>query len=201
MPLLLRRVNLTGLEHLPQRPPYIVAANHLSYLDAPLLASLVGRWRNQQMFFLTKLPVVKLFRPIGAEGWLGMIPVDPANRALSLQPASERLAEGKVIGIFPEGTRNRQAHGLLPGKTGVARLAHISGVPVVPVGLTVPKGLSSATAIKLALFGGAELRISIGQPLVFDRHAAETLTKERITETTRIIMRAIGRQCGQEYAY
>lgn len=199
MPLLLRRLRILDLEHLPKTGPFIIAANHLSYLDAPFMASVLGRYRNCQVFFLAKLPVVKVFRPVGAETWMGMIPVDPANRALSLQPAIRRLNEGRAIGIFPEGTRNRIPDTLLRGKTGAARLAFATGAPVIPVGLKGPSSLSSFQALKIALFGGTELQMSIGQPIVFSRR--ELASKDEVIDATREIMRKIGELCGKSYPY
>ena len=60
------------------------------------------------------------------------------RRRSPLVAALERLEAGESVGIFPEGTRNRDSHELLAGRRGIGRLALSSGAPVVPVGLDYP---------------------------------------------------------------
>jgi 1-acyl-sn-glycerol-3-phosphate acyltransferase len=122
-----------GLEHLPPAGPYIVAANHHNYLDGVVLQLATPRpiafivmprvWRAT--------PVHPLFHR-----HIGSIPISLERPDVgALRRALARLAEGRVVGIFPEGpfsVRGRLERGL----PGVALLALRSGVPVVPAGIS-----------------------------------------------------------------
>ena len=147
IPIFLRRIRVEGIEHVPQRGPYLVAANHQSYTDPVQIAFPLIVLRDQKAWFLTTEHVWRAFRKFGGIWvlrWLGMIPILDSQKADSLEPARRELERGGVIGIFPEGARNKPSVNpdwervLLKGKTGAARLALMTGVPVVPAGLVAP---------------------------------------------------------------
>jgi putative phosphoserine phosphatase/1-acylglycerol-3-phosphate O-acyltransferase len=132
------RFDVEGTEHIPKKGPAIVVANHRSYFD-PLALGLVVLRSGRKLRFLGKkevfdAPVVGSFvRAAGA------IRVDRGTGSdQPLQQAAAALEAGEVIGILPQGTipRGRAFFDpVLKAKTGAARLAAMTGAPIVPVGL------------------------------------------------------------------
>lgn len=114
-----------GREHFPTDGPVIVASNHIGLLDGPLLHVAIPRPPH----IMVKLGMMTsrigfLLR------WSGQFPVDRKNGRAGLSIALALLAEGRVVALFPEGSRGTgTASGI---KAGVAWLAQHSGAPVVP---------------------------------------------------------------------
>jgi 1-acyl-sn-glycerol-3-phosphate acyltransferase len=148
------RWTFEGVHRVPAYGPVILASNHTSYLDPLVLAYLADR-RHRRVRFLAK---AELFDKRGL-GWglrqIGQIPVhrntpeesdsaagtlrrsEPTRRseaASSLDEAVGALREGECVTVFPEGTISLDLE-LMAARTGTARLAAVSGVPVTPVGL------------------------------------------------------------------
>ncbi len=139
------RFRAEGRERLPARGPALLASNHISWWDIPLLAVAVDR----PVHFMAK---EELFRfPIFSRliRWLGAFPVrrGTADRQ-AIRKALEHLEAGRVVAVFIEGTRSRTGE-LLPAEQGTAFLALRSGAPVVPVGIRGPYGLFRRPAIRL----------------------------------------------------
>jgi len=125
------RPRYLGREKIPPDGPLIIAANHLSHIDPAFIMT------------ATKRPVSYMSKKEHFDGAIrrlvfkrvGVIPVDrDAGGADALKGAVKILEEGGAIGIFPEGTRSRDGD-MGKGKTGVARLAAMSGAAVVPVAI------------------------------------------------------------------
>jgi 1-acyl-sn-glycerol-3-phosphate acyltransferase len=130
------RPKIDGVHRVPRRGPAILACNHVSYLDWLFLPLVV---RTRRIVFLAKL---EYFTRPGLKGAgqryfftaTGQVPVDRSGTdaaSAALRTASRLLSEGRLVGIFPEGTRSRDGR-LYRGRTGVARLAAETGVPVIP---------------------------------------------------------------------
>jgi len=129
------RWTIEGRHRVPVRGPAILASNHVSYLDPLALAYLADR-QHRRVRFLAK---AELFDKRGLGGLLRgihQIPVQrgTADAAGALGAAEAALAAGEIITVFPEGTISTDLEPM-PGKTGTARLAAGSGVPVTPVGM------------------------------------------------------------------
>jgi 1-acyl-sn-glycerol-3-phosphate acyltransferase len=130
---------LDGEEHVPSSGGVVLAANHISYLDALCLAYLADR-RGRRVRFLAKasffeIPVLgALLRGVGDIPAGRRRSDPPGGRGSALDAAVAELAAGHCIGIFPEGRISPDLEPQRP-HTGVARLAAGAGVPVVPVGL------------------------------------------------------------------
>jgi 1-acyl-sn-glycerol-3-phosphate acyltransferase len=129
------RWTIEGAHLIPPRGPVILASNHTSYLDPLALAYLADR-RHRRVRFLTK---AELFdkKPLGLLlHQVHQIPVvrNSPTAAGSLELAVEALKRGECVAIFPEGTISLDLEPMA-GKSGTARLAAQSGVPVTPVGL------------------------------------------------------------------
>jgi 1-acyl-sn-glycerol-3-phosphate acyltransferase len=129
------RWTIDGAHLIPRHGPVILAANHSSYLD-PLITAYVVDRRDRRVRFLAKR---ELFDKRGL-GWalrrIHQIPVDrgTGDAVRALDAAVDALHRGEVVAVFPEGTISLDLEPMAP-KTGTARLAQLSGVPVVPMGL------------------------------------------------------------------
>ena len=126
-------VRVEGAANLPRSGPVIVAANHISFYDTIVLMLSTRR----QVSFIGKAEYLDSWKTRRIFPALGLIPIErqQAKKAMSaLDVAARVLADGHMLGIYPEGTRSRD--GLLHrGHTGVAQLALMTGAPVVPVGI------------------------------------------------------------------
>ena len=126
------RVNLLQSENANRGGAFLFASNHISHFDAFILSSIVRRkidWMAMAEFF--PVPLLGFFlRAVDA------FPVerDRADRA-TIRTAIERLKQGRIVGIFPEGGIRDGARSLLEGaplRPGASTLAHLAGVPIVP---------------------------------------------------------------------
>ncbi|MGE3664557.1 MAG: 1-acyl-sn-glycerol-3-phosphate acyltransferase [Pseudonocardia sp.] len=129
------RVKVTGDEHLPTTGPAIVIANHVSFVDAVLLTAASPRpIRFVMDHRIFAIPVLgALFRLAKA------IPIapekeDPAVYRAAFEAADRVLADGDVLGLFPEGAITRDG-ALQPFRGGIMKILGRRPVPVVPVGL------------------------------------------------------------------
>jgi 1-acyl-sn-glycerol-3-phosphate acyltransferase len=152
----LTRTDFIGAENIPAKGGVILAINHNSFLDTPVL--FVNPVRSDITALVTtkyqKKPFIKWFTE-SAEGiWINRDIAD----FTAIRAASKVLAEGRPLGIAPEGTRSKTAQ-LQAGKPGTIMLAVKSGVPIVPVGIT---GTEDAFE-KLARFIKPHIIIRIGK--------------------------------------
>lgn len=201
IPKILRKVgSIEGLENLPERGPFIVASNHVSYLEPVLLSLLVIQKTSQPIFSMAKIGVWKFFHTLGLAGYMGLVPVNPRNKGTSIDRCIAKLNKGFPVLIFPEGHRNYE-NVLQKGKTGAARLALLSGAPVIPVGYTGPKGGSAIETVRHLTRRGKQICIRVGKPLHFSRVPAKQLTYEQLQNATRTIMRAIAELAHMPYPY
>lgn len=132
------RFHISGTELVPSRGPALLAANHRSYFDVAALAMIAARLGRPVRFLakreLFDAPVVgQIARALGG------ICVDRGSRSdAPLREARRALEAGEVVVILPQGTIPRGRaffEPVLQGKTGTARLAAMTGAPVVPVGI------------------------------------------------------------------
>jgi 1-acyl-sn-glycerol-3-phosphate acyltransferase len=123
---------IKGLERLPPYGPYIMVANHLSYFDVPLLYGVAGG-PHASGWAAEKYERHPIFGPIVRHASGTFIQRGEVDRA-AFAAATAWLEKGNVFGMSPEGTRSKTG-ALARGKTGAAYLAHLAGVPLVPVGL------------------------------------------------------------------
>jgi len=152
---LLWRYRATGAEHIPRTGPVIVAGNHVSYLDPVALG--IGVPRGLTYLAKKELFAVPLLGPIIRA--CGAYPLDrEAGGAAGLRAALRVLKDGKCIGIFPEGGRNRD--GTAVEKGGAALLAALSGAPVVPAAIV---GTRNAKRL-------GRIQVAFGEPLTIVRN-------------------------------
>lgn len=128
------RWQVIGRDHIPKEGPVILCANHISLWDPPLLGSGIER----QVFFMAKeelfrIPVISfLITKFGA------FPVKRgAGDRAAIRSTLKLLEDGKIFGIFPEGTRSKTGE-IGEGMTGVAMFALKSQAEVIPVAIIGP---------------------------------------------------------------
>lgn len=196
---LLGRPKVTGLEHVPASGAVILASNHLAVADSFYLPLVVSR----RITFLAKS---EYFTGTGIKGRLtrwfytvaGQVPIDRTDAdsaASALTTAQRILGEGKLLGMYPEGTRSPDGR-LYKGKTGLARLALETGVPVIPVAM-IGTDVVNPPGSKMWRFGRVEVRF--GEPMEFSRF--EGLAGNRFIERAVIdeVMYELMRLSEQEY--
>jgi 1-acyl-sn-glycerol-3-phosphate acyltransferase len=131
------RVRVTGVEHVPARGAAIVAFNHISALDGPVLAIEMSRRTRRETRFLV---AAEFFRTL-LFGWVlrtfDQIAIRRGQKdAHAFDAALDTLRAGALLAIAPEGSVNPEPHGELQRiRSGFARLALPTGTPIVPVGI------------------------------------------------------------------
>src|ERR1700742_1058512 len=166
---ILGRPEIEGLEHVPQSGPAILASNHLAVMDSFYLPLVVRR----RITFLAKS---EYFTGKGFKGWwsrwfftaVGQVPIDRSSAdaaQAALDTAQRVLGEGKLLGMYPEGTRSPDGR-LYKGKTGRARRARGPGVRVIPVAMIAPNKVNppgtSMLGLERSLSGSASRWTSPG---------------------------------------
>ncbi len=125
------RMEVRGIENLPQTGGLIIASNHVSYLDPAVLAASL----NRKIYFIAKKEVFKNGFLSFILKNLNAISVDRENAdILAFKRAINILREEKVLGIFPEGARSSDGE-LQELKLGTIKIAMKAGVPILPVGI------------------------------------------------------------------
>ena len=129
------RWTIDGAHRIPVRGPVILATNHVSYLD-PLVLAYVADRRHRRVRFLAKRELFdhRLLGPVLRSAHQIPVARDTAAAAGSLDAAVTALRAGECVCVFPEGTISLDLEPMV-GKTGTARLAAATGVPVTPIGL------------------------------------------------------------------
>lgn len=194
--MLLFRPKVKGLRHVPVSGPVIIASNHLSFSDSIFMPLVVPR----KVTFLAKS---EYFTSPGPKGFLkkltfialGQVPVDRSGGRRSeaaLITGLKVLAEGKCLGIYPEGTRSPDGR-LYKGRTGIARLAIESGAPIIPVAMfNTEKIQPTGTVVPKVM----RVEMIFGEPMYFEGDSTDLLHLRDVTDK---IMSTIQALSGQEY--
>ena len=190
-----------GIENVPREGPAIIASNHLSFADhffGPLPLPRKVTLPGQGRIFHRPRPERPVQQGLLQRGrdrsrWTG-----PAGRPASgpSTPGLRVLAEGKLLGIYPEGTRTPDGR-LYRGKTGVARLALESGAPVIPCAMVGTFELMPSGKLLPRLRYRPGVRF--GKPLDFSRYAGLESDRLVLRAVTDEIMYAIMALASQEY--
>ncbi len=188
-----------GLDNVPAQGGAILASNHLAVIDSFVLPLVLSR----KIRFIGK---AEYFTGTGIKGRLkagffrgvGTIPVDRGGGKASeaaLLTGLGVINSGNLFGIYPEGTRSPDGR-LYRGKTGVARLALESGVPVIPVAMI---GTNEAQPIGQVIPKPMRLGVVFGEPLDFSRYQGMENDRFILRSVTDEIMYALLSISGQEY--
>lgn len=194
--MILFRPKVKGLRNVPASGPLIIASNHLSFSDSIFMPLVVPR----KVTFLAKS---EYFTSPGPKGLLkkltfialGQVPVDRSGGRRSeaaLITGLQVLAEGKCIGIYPEGTRSPDGR-LYKGRTGIARLAIESGAPIVPVAMFNTEKIQPTGQVVPNI---KRVGMTFGEPMYFDGDSTDL---QYLREVTDKIMNRIQELSGQEY--
>jgi 1-acyl-sn-glycerol-3-phosphate acyltransferase len=186
------RLDCQGLLHVPADGPVIVAANHISYFDPLCLGTFVDA-AGRQARFLAKS---ELFEK-RLLGWVlreaGQIPVyrETRDAGQALVAAVAAMRDGAAVVIYPEGTTttNPDFSPMKP-KSGVARLAALTGAPVVPVGIWGAQVLFARGQIG-PFRRGARVVLRAGPPLHLGLDPDSRL--EEVNAARDRVMEAIGK--------
>ena len=185
-----------GLENVPTEGGAILAGNHQSFLDNMLLPLVIP---GRKVVFLGKAEYFEKWYLRWFFKGAGMIPIRRGGGSAAeaaLETAVEALREGKLIGIFPEGTRSPDGR-LYRGKTGVARMALETGVPVIPVGIT---GTFAAMPYNRKVPRPHRVVVRFGAPLSFERYREMPGDRFLYRAVTDEIVYEIMMLSGQEYS-
>ena len=178
-------IDISGVEHIPAEGPVILVGNHRSYFD-PMVMSMVVAKSGRTIHFLGKkevfdVPVVGTIAKA-----MGGIRVDRGTGSDEpLEEAVEVLQGGGMVGIMPQGTIPRGPAFFDPelkGRWGAARLAKLSGAPVIPVGLWGTERVwprSSRLPNLLNVTDAPEVTATVGPPVDLKRRSLKADT-ERI---------------------
>ncbi len=160
------RRTVVGIENVPAEGGAVLAITHFSYLDFALTEWAVWDLRGRITRFLATMAAFR--HPVGGPLMRAMrhIPVDRAAGGDAYRQAVAALAEGELVGVFPESFVSRDRT-LLPLRTGAVRMAAQAGVPVVP---TVVWGghrvLTAGHRPSLGEAWRAPVSITFGTPLL-----------------------------------
>jgi 1-acyl-sn-glycerol-3-phosphate acyltransferase len=187
-----------GLEHVPREGGVILAANHISHADPIALADYIVYGTGRIARFLAKSTLFKGHFPVGViMRGAGQIPVyrHTADASLALKDAVAALHRGECIAIYPEGTVSRDPQKWpMVAKTGVARLALLSGAPVVPIAQWGAEEILDSYRTKgLHLLPRTTMQIVAGPPVDLSAYAGQDLTADVLRGATDEVMKAITR--------
>lgn len=190
-----------GMEHIPATGPAILASNHLSFSDSFFLPSMLDR----KVTFIAK---AEYFTTPGVKGRLtaaffkgiGQLPVDRSGTRGAAEAAVrsgvEVIERGELFGIYPEGTRSPDGR-LYRGKPGgLARIALLTGAPVIPVAMIDTEKIQPPGKVVPKLMRPG---IRIGKPLDFTRYQGMDQDRFVLRAVTDEVMYTIMKLSGQEY--
>ncbi|HCL90125.1 MAG TPA: 1-acyl-sn-glycerol-3-phosphate acyltransferase [Candidatus Atribacteria bacterium] len=178
------RMEVIGVENIPERGGVIIASNHVSYLDPIVL----GVSTKRKIYFIAKKEVFNnIFGSIILRG-LNAFPVDRKKVDMfAFKKTISILEGGGALGIFPEGTRSLNGE-LQELKSGVVKIAMKAGVPIIPVGIIGTHKIYPHGKIFPTLFKN-KITVYFGAPQYFDKHNIKDKTYQK--EALNIISQKI----------
>jgi len=186
---ILSHVEIEGVEYIPREGGFVLATNHLSRLDTPLLGVACPR----QIYALVAMkyksrPFSRLIMEMADVIWVRRTEFDRE----ALLGALNVLKRGDVLGLAPEGTRS-PTHALQAGKPGVAFLTARAGVPIVPVAITGTEQVKAAWG----KFRRPHLKVTFGKPFRLPKEGR--LSSEELDAATHMIMGRIAVLLPRDY--
>lgn len=183
---------VSGLENLPKKGPFIIAANHASYCDPVLLGVVLVTHLNRHIHSVAMKPLAKYF--------IGRLVVGRYFRSVfvngSISEALEQLKLGEIVVIFPEGGRTYDGELQKCEGTGTAALAAMSKAPVIPVCIDGtfelwPRQQRFPKFKKIVSF-------NFGKKIYFKNHKQ---SKKEMKEFINVLMHHIAKLCKKRYYY
>ena len=173
-------LEIKGKENVPAEGGVLVAANHISYLDPPLVGAVVPRRATfMARKGLFEMPVLRWMIKSAA------FPVDrERTRPSTIKETVRRLKQGELIAIFPEGRRSDTGK-LMEAKRGIGMLSSLSKAPVVP---TLIVGTDKALPANAKWLKRARVTVVFGKPIYYtsnnvngDHHSHEDISNRVMT--------------------
>jgi 1-acyl-sn-glycerol-3-phosphate acyltransferase len=190
---LFARLEVVGTENVPAEGPVVLICNHSHLVDPPLVGSLSPRdvhtMAKRELF---ETPLI---------GWIfwavGAFPVRRFSGDLgALRVARNYLRDGRVVLMYPEGTRNH-GRGLKPALPGAAMVALLANAPVVPVAIEGSHAIRWRSIFFRWLIGRRPpIRIVFGEPFALDR---ADVSAQSALEATDMIMRRVAALLSPRY--
>ena len=174
------KVQVIGLDNIPQTGAVILACNHVSNFDPPLVGGFVGLKRDPIYIVKKEIFSVPLLGPMLKS--FGFIAIDRYKKGgdmQSLKQALKVIKEGKALFIFPEGTRSKTGKPIRP-KAGIGFLLWHCQAPVVPIKVFNMEKMPFTR----------ELKVVIGKPFMLERKEGKQ-TKEQFQEFADTVMQQI----------
>ena len=189
------KCDFSGKENLARPGGLILAGNHLSYADWAAMA-LFSYEGGQYPVFTIKSPVfdVKIIGPLLRK--FGQLPVyrGRSDAALLLKDVEQRLSRGACVIFYPEGTASRDPDQWpMVARTGVARAALTTGVPVIPVACWGAQVILPYGDKKPKLFPRKRVQVVAGPPVDLSAFKDQPLTAQTLRGATEAIMADVTR--------
>lgn len=206
-PLFVKKVS--GLDNIPLKGPFIIAANHQSHIDGLLMGSYVIQKTNQKIHFLAKKEFTsyfgQLFENIIYQKWASVLFVEEEGTRyrgkIALLQASGILDMGEIVGVFPEGTRTYDGS-LQEGRTGVVRIVlgtkKYKRIPIIPIGIRNAHLMLPRNCM-IPRFWKTRVSLSFGKPFYIDTYRKKKMTKKMLRDATTVVMKKISQCAGVSY--
>jgi 1-acyl-sn-glycerol-3-phosphate acyltransferase len=173
------RLEVVGADRLPVTGPVVVAPNHESVLDGIVLGAAISR----ELRFLAKAELWRSRLLAWVLDGLGAIRIERGRGdQFALMRVRQSLDAGQAVAIFPQGA----IHGDRPWHRGAARMALVTGAPLVPVRL-----VGTAQALSKGRIGFPRLRVIVGEPMEVTRATEDPVAATELTERLRITVESL----------
>ncbi|TDD24262.1 1-acyl-sn-glycerol-3-phosphate acyltransferase [Kribbella turkmenica] len=199
--LVFTKPEFTGRENMPRSGGVVFAPNHISHFDPLVLGFYIWECRRIPRFLgkasVFKIPVVG--RIISSAG---QIPVyrESAQAADAFRDAVAAVERGECVGVYPEGTITRDPE-LWPmtGKTGAARIALMTGCPVIPLANWGAQEIfaSYSGKLRIRLLPRKRIQVRAGKPVDLSAFRGRPITNQLLHEATEVIMHAVAATLGE----
>ncbi|MDK2822546.1 MAG: 1-acyl-sn-glycerol-3-phosphate acyltransferase [Clostridia bacterium] len=172
----LAKVEVKNIDRIPIQDPVLLACNHLSFWDPVIL----GVFLPRKLHFMAKEELFKIFLVGSVIRRVGTFPVKrgAADRN-AIRESIKILKEGKVLCIFPEGTRSKTGE-LLDFQPGITLIAQKGSASIIPIGI---KGTNKI----LSSIIPAKIQVNIGEPLYLDKIYGNKLSGEQLEKATELL--------------
>jgi 1-acyl-sn-glycerol-3-phosphate acyltransferase len=189
-----------GMENMPRTGGVVFVTNHISHFDPLVLGLFVYECRRIPRL-LGKASVFEL--PIAGRiiRSAGQIPVyrDSVEAADAFRAAVQAVQEGECVGVYPEGTITRDPE-LWPmtGKTGAARIALMTGCPVIPIAnWGAQEVYHSYGSHMLHLLPRKTMHVKAGEPVDLSAFQGQPITNDLLHKATAVIMQRVAAELGE----
>jgi 1-acyl-sn-glycerol-3-phosphate acyltransferase len=187
--------SVQGKENIPKKGPFIIVANHESWLDGILIDSFVTPLINKQIHFIASKG--RFWDVLGdkiCRDWAGCILLgDDKKKAFDELFAC--LKRGEIIALFPEGIHKMDGK-LKRGRTGAVRLALKSHAQIIPVGII---GTYEITPHNRLIPNLKRAKLSIGEPIYLKSYYNKKIDYKTLRKLTDDLMKVISKLAGKPY--